>query len=163
MNKSKVSIPEIKKYLRAGHGSIKTMKDLHISHPILMRAVKEMKATGDKIKSGRGVKIGSHYQKGHKPNQLNQLKEKDLESLSRGTKEGWIKYMLANPFYFESYYSHWSEERVRKIADIEFKDDRCLCCGKMMHKIKCIPELIEDSVLSIAFSKGEQGVANAAN
>ena len=160
MAKTNVSITKIKEYLRAGYGSVKTMKDLHISHPILMIAVNEMKAKGERIPQlvgTRSVKIGTKYQKMREKN----LNHEDLSSLPRHTKEGWIRYMLANPFYFESYYSHWSEERVRKIAEIEFKDDRCLCCGKTMHKIKCIPELIEDSVLSIAFSKGEHGVKNA--
>ena len=73
------------------------------------------------------------------------------ECISRSNKEQWIKYMLANPLYFEETVGvRWSEEVVLKVAGYYFKLSICRCCGKLKHEICCLPvdenEAFEDLI-----------------
>ena len=62
------------------------------------------------------------------------------KSYPRGTKKEWVKYMLANPIYFETQIGEkFTPENVISYAEKAFKLETCECCGGIFPAIKCKP------------------------
>ena len=62
------------------------------------------------------------------------------DGFKRDNRESWIKYMLANPYYFEETFGIvWSYENVQTIADEQFSKMKCQCCGQVFEIIRCMP------------------------